>query len=105
MSEEGLRGGDGDLIDEERLASVGSRPARASILELLSRRDGGLSPAEMAVELGMSTSCSSYHARVLTETGRLSVVREWQGRDGGEHLYRLTELPSQGAVQRPLQRP
>jgi predicted ArsR family transcriptional regulator len=107
MNDEGLRDGDGDLIDREHLSGVQPWPARDSILEVLSI-DGGreLSPAEMAVELGMGLNGVDYHVRVLAETGHLQLVGRDRPEQGArERFYRLNVLPSQGATQRPMTRP
>jgi DNA-binding transcriptional ArsR family regulator len=76
-----------DLIDlsDPRVVSASAHPLRARIFELI--RSGEASPSDLARELGVPASNTSYHVRQLAGLGLVRLTRRREHRGSIEHYY------------------
>jgi DNA-binding transcriptional ArsR family regulator len=66
-----------------------AHPLRRAILRRLeSNANGGLSPKDLAKELGTELPNLSYHIRILADTGVLKLVKTKPRRGAIEHFYK-----------------
>ena len=73
------------LVDRKLIKALG-HPLRTRILAILNEKK--TSPSDLAAELGVSVGDTSYHVKVLRDTGFIEMVETAPRRGAVEHYYR-----------------
>lgn len=85
-TQESRQGRSIDGLVDGRLIRTLNHPLRVRILSILNERTS--SPSDLAEELNVSLSDTSYHVRQLLEADQIELVKRVQRRGAVEHYYR-----------------
>jgi DNA-binding transcriptional ArsR family regulator len=76
--------------ENSELLRVLAHPLRRILLREVEKHPAGISPSELAQQLGESINDCAYHCRVLRDSGAIELVRQAHVRGALKNIYRFS---------------